>query len=145
MALIMNFQNLQQEDAMSLMIKIKQNMEKEMKMIQALNLKQKLSNQVFGTIQIRCIILVTGDIIVTDGDENANVAFKNYAPFTTHITHINDENIDTAENLDIMMPMYNLIVYSDNYSATSGKLWHFKRDESGIYDAINLGRNSSSF
>ena len=82
MALIMNFQTLQQEIAMSLMIKITQNMEKEMKMIQAL----KLSNQVFVIIQIRCIILVTGDITFTDGDENANVAFKNYAPFTRRVT-----------------------------------------------------------
>ena len=42
------------------------------------------------------------------------------------------------------MPMYNLIVYSDNYSATSGKLRQFKIDESGIYDDINMARNSSS-
>ena len=44
--------------------------------------------------------------------------------------HINDEQIDTAENLDIIMAMYDLIEYGDNYSETSGGLWQFKRDES---------------
>ena len=60
-------------------------------------------------------ILVTGDIKVTAIDEDTNVAFKNSAPFTRCVTHINDEHIDTAENLDIVMNMYNLIEYSDNY------------------------------
>ena len=41
-------------------------------------------------------------------------------------THINDEHVDSADNLDIVMPMYNLIEYSDNYSDTSGSLWQFK-------------------
>ena len=50
-------------------------------------------------------ILVTGDITATGGNENANVAFKNFAPFTKCITHINDEHIDIAESLDITMPM----------------------------------------
>ena len=52
MTLIVNLQNLQQENGMSLMIKITQNMVKEMKMIEALNLKQKLLNQVFVIIQM---------------------------------------------------------------------------------------------
>ena len=60
-------------------------------------------------------ILVTGDIKVTAIDEDTNVAFKNSAPFTRCVTHVNDEHIDTAENLDIVMNMYNLIEYSDNY------------------------------
>ena len=77
-------------------------------------------------------ILVTGDITATGGDANTRVAFKNCAPFTKCITHINDEHVDNADNLDIIMPMYNLIEYSDNYSDTSGSLWHFKRDEQNI-------------
>ena len=48
------------------------------------------------------------------------------------MTHINDEHVDNADNIDIIMPMYNLIEYSDNYSDTSGSLWHFKRDEQNI-------------
>ena len=68
-------------------------------------------------------ILVTRDITATGGNENTKVSFKNCAPFKRCLTHINDEHIDTAENLDIIMPMYNLIQYSDNYSHTSGSLW----------------------
>ena len=59
-------------------------------------------------------ILVTGDITATNDGAITNVTFKNCAPFTRCVTHINDEHIDTAENLDIMS-MYNLIKYSDNY------------------------------
>ena len=73
-------------------------------------------------------ILVTGNIKATDGDENTDVPFKNCAPFIKYTTHINDEHIDAAETFDIIMPMYNLTEYSDNYSDTSGGLWKFKRD-----------------
>ena len=77
-------------------------------------------------------ILVTGNITATGGDANTRVAFKNCAPFTKCITHINDEHVDNADNLDIIMPMYNLIEYSDNYWDTSGNLWQFKRDEQNM-------------
>ena len=70
-------------------------------------------------------ILVTGSITATGGDENTKVAFKSCAPFAKCITHINDEHIDDANNLDIIMPMYNLIEYSNNYSDTSGSSWQF--------------------
>ena len=73
-------------------------------------------------------ILVTGNITVTGGDANTRVAFKNCALFMKSITHINDEHVDNADNLDIIMPMYNLIEYSDNYSDASRSLWQFKRD-----------------
>ena len=84
-------------------------------------------------------ILVTGNITATGGDANTRVAFKNCAPFTKCITHINDEHVDNADNLDIIMPMYNLIEYSDNYSDTSGSLWQFKRDKSPVTNAGNSG------
>ena len=64
-------------------------------------------------------ILVTEDIKVAVVGADTNIAFKNCAPFTRCVTHINDEHIDTAENLDIIMPMYSLIEYSDHYSYTS--------------------------
>ena len=54
-------------------------------------------------------ILVTGNIIAIGGDANTRVAFKNCAPFTKCITHINDEHVDGDQNLDIIMPMYNSI------------------------------------
>ena len=82
-------------------------------------------------------IIVTGNITATGGDANTRVAFKNCAPFTKCIKHINDGHVDNADNLDIIMPMYNLIEYSDNYSDTSGSLWQFKRDESPVTNAEN--------
>ena len=45
------------------------------------------------------------------------------------LTHIKDEHVETAENLDIIMPTHNLIEYSDNYADSSESLYHFKRDE----------------
>ena len=68
-------------------------------------------------------ILVTGDITATNGNANRNVAFKNCASFTKCVTDINNEHVDNADNLAIVMPMYNLIEYRNNYSDTSGRLW----------------------
>ena len=70
-------------------------------------------------------ILLTGDITATGGDANTKVASKNCAPFTKCVTHISNEHVDNADNLDIVMSMYNLIEYNDNYSDTSGSLWNF--------------------
>ena len=77
-------------------------------------------------------ILVTGNNTATGGDANTRVAFQNCIPFTKCITHINNEHIDNANILDIIIPMCNLIEYSDNYSDTSGSLWQFKRDEQNM-------------
>ena len=83
-------------------------------------------------------ILVTGDIIVERGDANTDAEFKNCAPCTRCITHINDELLETAENLDIIIPMYNLLEYSDNYSDSSGSLYQFKRDEQNVGNDGNI-------
>ena len=53
------------------------------------------------------------------------VIFENYAPFTNCISKINNTQIDNAEYIDIVMPMYNLIEYNDNYPKTSGSLWQY--------------------
>ena len=66
---------------------------------------------------------MTGNIKVTNISADTNVTFKNCAPFTRCVTHINDEYVETAENLDIIMPMYNLLEYSDNYNDSSGNLY----------------------
>ena len=50
-------------------------------------------------------ILVTGDITATGGNADTRVAFENCAPFTKCVTHINDEHVNNADNLDIVMPM----------------------------------------
>ena len=57
------------------------------------------------------------------------VSFKNCAPFINCISEINNMQIDNAKDIDIVMPMYNLIEYSDNYAKTSGCLWQYFRDE----------------
>ena len=95
-------------------------------MTQLLNLKQKSLNQIF------VIILVTGNITATGGNASTKVAFKNCASFTRCVAHINDEHVKTAENLDIIIPMYNLLEYSDNYADPSGSLYQFKRDEQNM-------------
>ena len=64
-------------------------------------------------------IHVTRNITATGGGANDRVAFQNCAAFTKCITDINDEHVDNADNINIIMPMYNLIEYSDNYSDTS--------------------------
>ena len=73
---------------------------------------------------------MTGDTKIADIAADTNVAFKNCSPSTRGVTHINDEHVETAENLDIIIPMYNLTEYSDNYADSSGSLYQFKRDES---------------
>ena len=72
------------------------------------------------------------NINVTGGDENMKVAFKNYAPFKKCRTEINETFVDDSDFINITMPMYNLIEYSDNYSDTSGSLWQFKKNEQPI-------------
>ena len=56
---------------------------------------------------------------------NKKVIFKNDAPFSNCINKINNTQKDNAEYIDIVMPMYNLIEYNDNYSKTSGSLWQY--------------------
>ena len=84
-------------------------------------------------------ILVTGNINITGGNDNIKVAFKNCVPFKKCRTEINETFVDEAEHINIAVPLYNLIEYSDNYSDTSGSLWQFKRDE--IEGDVNLTVN----
>ena len=89
-------------------------------------------------------ILVDGTIMAAAADANTRLALKNCAPFTKCNLEINNEHVATAENLDIVMPMYNLIEYSDNYQAT---LYQYKRDEPPEDDATAdlTTDNSDSF
>ena len=92
-------------------------------------------------------ILVDGTIRGTGGNNNTRLALKNCAPFTKCNLEINDEHVDTAENLDITMPMYNLTEYSDNYQDSSATLYQYKRDDPPEVNAINdlTTDTSSSF
>ena len=78
-------------------------------------------------------IVAKGSITV-EGTINANkrnkmAAFKDSAPFRSCISKINNTFIDNAEDLDILMLMYNLLEYSDNYPMILGRLWNYYRDE----------------
>ena len=81
-------------------------------------------------------ILVKGTICVTNtaaagaaaNNTNKKVIFKNCAPFTNCISEINNTQIDNAKDIDIIMPMYNLIEYSDDYAKTTGILWQYCKD-----------------
>ena len=105
-------------------------------------------------------ILVKGTIAVTKGANNAannnacdkKLALKNNAPFISCISKINGELVENAEDLDIVIPAYNLLEYSKNYRKTTGSLFNYYRDEpnsitQGTGDAaINYSiRGSSSF
>ena len=84
--------------------------------------------------------------ITLEGDNNANkrnknLAFKNNAPFINCISKINGIKIDNAEDLDVVMSMYNLLEYSKNDRKTTGRLWNYYRDES----SNPLFLNSESF
>ena len=92
-------------------------------------------------------ILVYGTIRAAAADANTRLVLKNCAPFTKCNLEINDEHVDTAKNLDITMPMYNLIEYSDNYQDSSATLYQYKRYEPPEANATNnlTTDTSSSF
>ena len=104
-------------------------------------------------------ILVQGTITVPNtaaagvvvNNTNKKVVFKNCTPFSSCITEINNTQVDYAEDIDIVMPMYNLIEYSSAYSKTSGSFWQYYRDEPAIDDNGNIidfpagNNNSNSF
>ena len=109
--------------------------------------KHDSSNIKFKTSMVRsdicdysdAYILVSGTITFTgeggddnakrEGERNKGVIFKNCEPFTECISNINDTQIDNAKDTDVVMPVYKLIEYSDNYSKTSGSLSQYYRDE----------------
>ena len=105
-------------------------------------------------------ILVEGTITVTApgtnngvnnirDKKNRSLILKNNAPFVSCITRINGELIEDADDLDIVMPMYNLLEYSKNYKKTIGSLYNYYRDEltnddNDNFPNINVG-NSEAF
>ena len=60
---------------------------------------------------------------------NRNLILKNITPFINNISKINNVLTGNSENLDVAIPMYNLIEYSKNYRNTTGSLWNYDRDE----------------
>ena len=96
-------------------------------------LKSSLCDYSDAYIFVKGKIAITGaraDAVARQADEtDKDLAFKNCAPFTNCISEINNTQEDNAKDIDIVMPMYNLIEYSDNYSKTSGSLWQYFRVE----------------
>ena len=85
-------------------------------------------------------ILTKGNITVrnTAAQGQANnviikrVILKNCVRFTNWINRINNTQVDDAHDIDLVMPMYKLIEYSDNYSKTSRILWHYCKDQLAV-------------
>ena len=97
-------------------------------------------------------IVVKGTITIVrpnGAKGNKKVIFKNNAPFINCISKINGVKIDNAEDLDVVMPMYNLLEYSKNYRKTTGSLWNYYRDEPNNPLATNYNAdpitNTASF
>ena len=76
--------------------------------------------------------------------KNRDVILKNNTPFISCISKINNTLIDNAEDLDVVMPMYNLLEYSKNYSKTSDSLWNYYRDELSDEEPDDNGPNKKS-
>ena len=77
-------------------------------------------------------------------ERDKGVAFKNCAPFTNCMSEINNTQVDNTKDIDIVMPMYNLIEYSDNYAKTSGSLWQYFRDEPDDNDDMDQSKSFKS-
>ena len=90
-------------------------------------------------------IVVKGTIYLLAAAANEDdKAEKDNAPFRSCISKINNALIDNAEDLDIAMPMYNLLEHSLNYSMTSGSLWNYHRheiDEVDVTDDASDGKS----
>ena len=85
--------------------------------------------------------VITVEDQITHTKKNKATTFKNNAPFINCISKINGVKIDSAENLDVVMPMYNLFAYGKNYRKTTSSLWNYYRDE----PSKPLSSNSESF
>ena len=97
-------------------------------------LRSKLCDYSDTYILVNGTITVEADHIGAGVYENRNrknrpLILKNNAPFISCITKINNEFIEDADDLDIVMPMYNLLEYSKNYRKTIGSLYNYYRDE----------------
>ena len=92
-------------------------------------------------------ILVNGTITVAGNQprdrKNRSLILKNNAPFVSCITRINNELIEDADDLDIVIPMCNLLEYSKNYRKTIGLLYNYYRDELNDYVNLNNFANNN--
>ena len=86
----------------------------------------------WNIVEITITVPNTAAAGVEVNNTNKKVNFENCAPFTDCITETNNAQVYYAQKIDLVMPMYNLIEYSDAYLKTSGSLWHGYRDEPAL-------------
>ena len=96
--------------------------------------------------------IVVIETIALEGDDDnkereEKLCFKNYAPFRSCKSKINNTFIDNVEDIDVVIAMFNQLEYSDNCSMTSGSLWNYYRDEinddSNENNAVNISINNN--
>ena len=99
-------------------------------------LKSSLCDCNDAYIPVKGTIKINNTAAANANANNANkkVIFKNCAPFTDCKSEINKVEIDNAKDIDIVLPLHNLIKYSDNYSKTSGSLWQYYGDIPAVND-----------
>ena len=88
-------------------------------------------------------IVVKGKITVSADGMKRQVILKNNAPFISCISKLNGLLVENAEDLYIVMPMYNLLEYSKHYSKISASLWNYYRDELTDETNSNNGPNKT--
>ena len=97
-------------------------------------LRSSLCDYSDANILVKRTITVAQETAAAPNNDNKKVIFENHVPYTGCISRINNAQVDDAQQIDVAMPMYSLIEYSDNYSKTSGILWQYCRDELAVND-----------
>ena len=96
-------------------------------------LRSNLCDHADAYILVKGIKTITGagndDATKRADERDKGATFKNCAPFTKCISRINNTDIDNPKDIDIVMPMYNLIECSNSYSKTSWSLWQYYKDD----------------
>ena len=96
-------------------------------------LKSSLCDYGDTYIFVKGTITITGagtDPALRQADEgDEEVIFKSCSPFINCQIEINNTETDNAQDIDIVMSIYNLIEYRENYSKTSRSLWQYYKDE----------------
>ena len=99
-------------------------------------LKSRLCDYSDACILLKGTITIPTTAVTAEATINFNkkVIFKNCPPFTDWMSEISNTQIDSAQDFDVVMSMYNLIEYNDNYSETFAILWQYCRDEPAVND-----------
>ena len=121
------------------------NLEQEIGLKWVMNYEKRITKTIKDMIRsnlcdyINAYVIVSGTITITvSGDHDAakwadgrnkGVIFKNCVVFTDCISNINNTQMDNPKDIDFLIPLYDLIEYSDNYSKSAGSLWRYYIDE----------------